>query len=105
MDKINFWVELKNRWKKDSPIFQEKLQAFGVWLAATGGALIAIPASLNGLDVAEINLGLMIKIASYMILAGTIIKATAKTAVKDADYKTLDKTKEEITEIKAEEHE
>lgn len=94
MDKINFWVELWNRFDEKSPIFFRKLQSIGNWLSATGIGLVGVPAALNAVVETDINLELMVKIASYMILAGLIINIVSKLPVKDADYETLDKKPE-----------
>lgn len=89
--KINFWTELSNRWSKTSPVFFKKFQAFGAWCTATGGALIGVPAALNATVETTIDLSVMLRIASYLVLAGLVISAMSKLPVKDPDYTTLDK--------------
>lgn len=90
---MNFFTELSNRWTKESPKFQKKLVSFGLWLLSAGTALIGVPAAMTEIIPKEVNfdLSLLGTISSYMILAGLVISAVAKTAVKDPDYKTLDK--------------
>jgi len=81
---MNFFTELTKRWKQDSPPFFEKMQKLGIWLIATGLALIGVPALMNSLiPDANFDLSLLVKIASYMVLSGAIIKIVAGSTVID----------------------
>lgn len=89
---MNFFTELKNRLTLEAPKFHQKLIGFGKWLLATAIALTALPSGYEVLfPNAGIDLTLLIKISSYMGLAGLLISLVAGTAVKDPDYKTIDK--------------
>lgn len=86
---MNFFTELSKRWNQDSPAFFDKLKSFGIWLTATGIAIVGVPAAYNALigplniDTSSFDLSLLTRIASYMILAGTVITAVSKTTVKN----------------------
>ena len=87
---MNFITELLKRWKLATTDFHKKLSKVGAWLSGTGVALIGIPAAFNTLVDSlniklekEFDLSLLLLIASYMILAGLITSAVAKTAVED----------------------
>jgi hypothetical protein len=86
MKQINFWIELKNRWNAESPIFFIKLQNFGLWctgVSTTVATLGVIP--FFGLPE------LLPKIAAAFAIAGALIGAVAKLGVKHPNYDTLDK--------------
>lgn len=89
---MNFWTELLTRWALDTTTFHKKLRGLGVKILSIGSALILVPATFNttidalGIKLdQEFDLSLLIKIASYFILAGIIISAVASTAVKDPE--------------------
>lgn len=85
MDKLNFWIELKNRLSSNSPKFFKKLQAIGVWLAGIATVLLTIPALPD----------IIHDISGYIITGSLVMAAVAKMPVKDPDYPTLDKPKDE----------
>lgn len=93
---MKFFIELKNRITLEAPLFHQKLISFGKWLLAVAIALTALPAGYETLfPNAGIDLSLLARVSSYMGLAGLLISIVAGTAVKDADYSTLDKKKDE----------
>lgn len=82
---MNFFNELSKRWSADSPTFFKKLIKLGAWLVATGIGLIAVPAGIESIITKEVSFdfSLLIKIASYMILSGSIISVVAKLPADD----------------------
>jgi len=89
---MNFLTELFNRFELEAPKFHKKLIAFGKWLLGLAVSLTALPAGYELLfPNSGIDLSLLIKISSYLGLAGFLISTVAGTAVKDPDYSTLDK--------------
>lgn len=83
---MTFLSELASRWKLESPTFHKKIISFGKWLLATAIALTALPAAYEALfPNAGIDMGVLIKISSYMGLAGFIISIVAGTTVKDTN--------------------
>lgn len=89
---MNFFTELKNRITLESPKFFKQWQKVGAWLYKAGFALIGVPAGFQALvPDANIDLSLLLKIASYMVLAGLIIRGMAALPVQNTDYPTLDK--------------
>lgn len=89
---MNFWKELLTRWTLNTTTFHKKLRGWGIKILSTGSALILVPATFNttmdALGVKldqEFDLSLLVKIASYIILAGIIISAVASTAVSDPE--------------------
>lgn len=86
MEKLNFFTELKNRWKSESPIFFKKLQAYGAWATGVSVSLIGL-AEIPGVSLPE----LLPQIAGYFAAAGAVMTLVSKLAVKDPDYSTLDK--------------
>ena len=93
---MNFFQELKNRAALESPKFFKKVQAVGVWLLAVGLALVGLPAGFEAVvPTANIDLSILLKVSSYMVLAGMIIKIIAGLPVINPDYPTLDKKQDE----------
>lgn len=89
---MNFLTELFNRFQLEAPKFHKKLIAFGKWLLTVAVALTALPAGYEQLfPNSGIDLSLLLKISSYLGLAGLLISIVAGTAVKNPDYSTLDK--------------
>lgn len=81
---MGFYQELLRRWTLESPCFHKKIIESGKWLLATSIALTALPAGYEVLfPNAGIDLAVLIKISSYMGLAGLIISIVAGTTVKD----------------------
>lgn len=83
---MKFTTELWNRWTAASPVFFKKLQAFGLYLTGASGALLAIPGVPAFIH----------DIAGYALTAGAVLTAVSKLPVKDPDYSTLDKPKEDL---------
>lgn len=82
---MKFLTELSARWTASAPTFFKKIQSLGNWLTASGLGLIGVPAAANTMIGTDIDLSLMVKIASYMIVAGLAITAVAKLPVRDTD--------------------
>lgn len=67
-------MKLIDRYKKPTPTFFRKLRNIGIALAATGGAIIAAPIALPAL---------VITIASYLAVAGTVVTTVSQAVVSD----------------------
>lgn len=85
MKQINFWVELKNRWNKEKPIFFVKLQNFGLWCSGVSTTIIGLGV-IPFFGLPE----LLPKIAAGFALVGATIAAFSQLVVKGPDYATLD---------------
>ena len=72
-------MKLIDRYKKPTPTFFRKLRNIGIALAATGGALLAAPISLPAL---------VITIASYLAVAGTVVTTVSQAVVSDNENET-----------------
>jgi hypothetical protein len=72
----NTHMKLTERYKKPTPTFFRKLRNIGIALAATGGAIIAAPISLPAI---------LITIATYLTVAGTVATAVSQAVVSDQD--------------------
>lgn len=83
---MNFFTETLIRLKAESPSYFNKARKMGDWLSATGIGLVGVPAAIEQIAPQfDFDLSLLIKIASYMILAGIIINRMAKLPVSDPD--------------------
>jgi hypothetical protein len=69
-------MNLTERYKKPTPKFFRTLRNIGIALAATGGAIIAAPISLPAL---------VLTIAGYLTVAGTVATAVSQAVVVDID--------------------
>mgnify|MGYP000421270515 CR=1 FL=1 len=67
-------MKLLERYKKPTPSFFRKLRNIGIALATAGGAIIAAPISLPAL---------VITIATYLTVAGTVATAVSQAVVSD----------------------
>ena len=67
-------MKIIDRYKKPTPTFFRKLRNIGIALAATGGAILAAPISLPAL---------VITIASYLAVAGTVVTTVSQAVVSD----------------------
>ncbi|OBX19013.1 MULTISPECIES: hypothetical protein [Bizionia] len=67
-------MNLVERYKEPTPRFFKILRNIGIALAAAGGAIIAAPISLPTI---------VITIATYMAVAGTVATAVSQAAVID----------------------
>ncbi len=72
-------MKLIDRYKKPTPTFFRKLRNIGIALATTGGAILAAPISLPAL---------MITIASYLAVAGTVVTTVSQAVVSDDENET-----------------
>jgi hypothetical protein len=69
-------MKLLERYKKPTPSFFRKLRNIGIALATAGGAIIAAPIALPTL---------VITIATYLTVAGTVATAVSQAVVADSD--------------------
>ncbi|OBX23327.1 MULTISPECIES: hypothetical protein [Bizionia] len=67
-------MNLVERYKKPTPKFFKILRNIGIALATAGGAIITAPISLPAI---------VITIATYMAVAGTVATAVSQAAVID----------------------
>ena len=74
-------MKIIDRLKQPTPTFFRKLRNIGIALAATGGAILAAPISLPAL---------LITVATYLTVAGTVATAVSQAVVSDQD-KNVDK--------------
>jgi len=72
-------MKLIDRYNKPTPTFFRKLRNIGIALAATGGAILAAPISLPAL---------VITIASYLAVAGTVVTTVSQAVVSDNENET-----------------
>ncbi len=69
-------MNIVERYKKPTPKFFKTLRNIGIALATAGGAIIAAPISMPAL---------VITIATYMTVAGTVATAVSQAVVTDED--------------------
>jgi uncharacterized transporter YbjL len=62
------------RMKRPTPSFFKKLRNIGLALGAIGAAIISAPVAIPAL---------LIKVAGYLVVAGTVAGAVSQTAVKN----------------------
>lgn len=67
---------LTERAKAKTPPFFKKLRIVGLVLAAAGGALVAAPIALPAV---------VITVAGYLIVAGSVATAVSQVAVQDEE--------------------
>lgn len=67
-------MKLTKRYKKKTPKFFRKLRNIGIALATAGGVIIAAPISLPAI---------VISIATYLTVAGTVATAVSQAVVSD----------------------
>ena len=72
-------MKIIDRYKKPTPTFFRKLRNIGIALAATGGAILAAPISLPAM---------VITIASYLAVAGTVVTTVSQAVVSDNENET-----------------
>ena len=72
-------MKLTTRYKKKTPTFFRKLRNIGIALAAAGGVIIAGPISLPAI---------VITVATYLTVAGTVATAVSQAVVSDNDTST-----------------
>ena len=69
-------MNIVERYKKPTPKFFKTLRNIGIALATAGGAIIAAPVSMPAI---------VVTIATYMTVAGTVATAVSQAVVKDED--------------------
>ena len=69
-------MKLTKRYTKKTPTFFRKLRNIGIALAATGGVILAAPISLPAL---------LVTVATYLTVAGTVATAVSQVVVSDND--------------------
>ena len=69
-------MKIKDRYKRKTPTFFRKLRNIGIALAAAGGVIIAAPISLPAI---------VISVATYLTVAGTVATAVSQAVVSDND--------------------
>lgn len=81
---MNFWQELRRRWALESPEFFEKIARFGAWLMGVALLVLApeMPAGV-GIEMPQLVPPIVVKIASYVFVAGVMMNRIAKLTVKD----------------------
>jgi hypothetical protein len=67
-------MNIVERYKKPTPKFFKTLRNIGIALATAGGAIIAAPISMPAL---------VVTIATYMTVAGTVATAVSQAVVSD----------------------
>lgn len=67
-------MNIVERYKKPTPKFFKTLRNIGIALATAGGAIIAAPISMPAI---------VITIATYMTVAGTVATAVSQAVVTD----------------------
>lgn len=81
-------MKFTKRYTKKTPTFFRKLRNIGIALATAGGVIIAAPISLPAI---------VISIATYLTVAGTVATAVSQAVVSDDDkddIENLDKDKD-----------
>jgi len=66
--------QIVNRMKRTTPRFFKKLRNAGLTIAAAGTAIVTAPVALPAM---------LIKIAGYLAVAGTVASVVSQTAVKN----------------------
>ena len=69
-------MKLKDRFKKPTPKFFRTLRNIGIALAAAGGAILAAPISMPAI---------ILTIAGYLTVAGTVVTTVSQSVVADVD--------------------
>ncbi len=67
-------MNILDRYKKPTPKFFRILRTVGVSLATIGGTLLAAPVTIPAW---------LISIATYVVVAGTVVTAVSQAAVED----------------------
>lgn len=67
-------MNIVERYKKPTPKFFKTLRNIGIALVSAGGAIIAAPISMPAI---------VITVATYMTVAGTVATAVSQAVVKD----------------------
>ena len=76
-------MTIVERYKKPTPKFFKTLRNIGIALATAGGAIIAAPISMPAI---------VVTIATYMTVAGTVATAVSQAVVADDENTETDET-------------
>lgn len=76
-------MNIVERYKKPTPKFFRLLRNIGIALATAGGAIIAAPIALPAV---------VVTVATYMTVAGTVATAVSQAVVKDEGKSKTDET-------------
>ena len=74
-------MNIVERYKKPTPKFFKTLRNIGIALATAGGAIIAAPISMPAI---------VVTIATYMTVAGTVATAVSQAVVTDDENEETD---------------
>ena len=74
-------MNIVERYKKPTPKFFKTLRNIGITLATAGGAIIAAPISMPAI---------VVTIATYMTVAGTVATAVSQAVVTDNENEETD---------------
>ena len=74
-------MNIVERYKKPTPKFFKTLRNIGIALATAGGAIIAAPISMPAI---------VLTIATYMTVAGTVATAVSQAVVTDDENEETD---------------
>ena len=74
-------MNLLKRFKEPTPPFFRRLRNIGITLATVGGTIIAAPIELSEL---------LVNIASYLTVAGTVAVTVSQSVVQDGDAPNVD---------------
>ena len=74
-------MNIVERYKKPTPTFFKTLRNIGIALATAGGAIIAAPISMPAI---------VVTIATYMTVAGTVATAVSQAVVTDDENEETD---------------
>jgi len=81
-------MNIIERYKQPTPKFFKTLRNIGIALATAGGAIITAPVSLPAI---------VVTIATYLAVAGTVVTAVSQAVVKsDDDPIVKDRTENDI---------
>lgn len=75
-------MTIVERYKKPTPKFFRILRNIGIALATAGGAIIAAPVSMPAI---------VVTVATYMTVAGTVATAVSQAVVTDQDDESSNK--------------
>jgi len=79
-------MNILDRYKKPTPKFFRTLRNLGLSLATIGGTILAAPATIPEW---------LLTIATYVVVAGTVITAVSQAAVEDGIPKEESKEKDD----------
>ncbi|QAA80845.1 hypothetical protein EI546_03475 [Aequorivita sp. H23M31] len=77
-------MNLIDRYKKPTPKFFKTLRNIGIVLGSTGAAILAAPVAIPAV---------LLSVATYLTIAGTIVMAVSQAVVSDPDK---DETKSDV---------